>query len=92
MSANLRYTLEEEWLIFKGRNVRDYGYEQFNGLCRTLLQHKEYSGATFSWGDNYISQCAADKGGPGNASTWRKVGNSHHLSFVVYQLSKLRDA
>lgn len=89
MSANLRYTLEEEWLVLKGRNVRDFGYDQFNGLCRVLSQRRDYSGPAFSWGDNYISLCAGDQIGPGNASIWRKIGTSHHLSFVVSQLSKI---
>ena len=29
MSANIRYTTPENWLILKGRNVRQYGFEQY---------------------------------------------------------------
>jgi hypothetical protein len=89
MSANLRYTLEEQWLIFKGRNVRDHGYDQFRGHCRALVQRSEFSGAAFSWGDSYIHRCAAGTDGPGNATTWRKVGTSHHLAFVTRQIASL---
>lgn len=87
MSANLRYTVDRDWLIFKGRNVKNYGYEQFNELCRRLVKRPEYSQATFSWGDRYISLCAQDLDGPGNATTWRKVGTSHHLIYVVGQIA-----
>ena len=87
MSANLRYTSDGEWLIFKGRNVRDYGYEQFNQLCRALVQRSEYAEPDFSWGDGYIDRCARDEDGPGNATTWRKVGTSHHLAFVTDQIA-----
>lgn len=89
MSANLRYTTSNDWIILKGRNVRDYGYEQFNGLCRILTQLPEYSGPSLSWGDNYIRNCASDIEGPGSATTWRKVGTNHHLTFVTEQLASL---
>ena len=87
MSANLRYTSDGEWLIFKGRNVRDFGYEQFNQLCRALVQRSEYTGPDFSWGDGYIRRCADNRDGPGSATTWRKVGTSHHLAFVTDQIA-----
>lgn len=87
MSANLRYTTDNDWVILKGRNVRDYGYEQFNDLCRILVQLNEYSGPNYSWGDTYIGNCANNLEGPGNATTWRKVGTNHHLTFVTEQLA-----
>jgi hypothetical protein len=87
MSASIRYTTAESWLVVKGRNVRQFGFEQYFELARTLTQRAEYSGAGFSWGDSYIAQCAAGTSGPGNATTWRKVGTNHHISFVVSQLA-----
>lgn len=89
MSASIRYTSETEWLIVKGKNVRDYGFAQFNELCRALVRMREYSGETFSWGDNFIARCARDEAGPGNATTWRKVATNHHVTFVVGQLANL---
>lgn len=90
MSANIRYTTADKWLIVKGRNVRQYGFEQYFELCRTLREQPEYSGSKFSWGDNYISDCADRMTGPGNATTWRKVGTNHHLTLLVTELSNLR--
>lgn len=89
MSANLRYTSERDWLILKGRDTRQYGHEQFNDICAELVQRPEFSGADFSWGDNYIQQCANGNAGPGNAMTWRRAGTSHHLTFVVRQIANL---
>lgn len=86
MSANLRYTTDSAWLILRGRNVRDYGYPQFNGLCRKLVDMDEYSGPAFSDGDAYIARCAKRTDGPGNATTWRRIGTSHHIEFVLAQL------
>lgn len=89
MSANLRYTLDNTWLLLKGRNVRDHGFEQFRDLCRLLVGSQHFKGQDFSWGDNYIHEAAQNAAGPGNASTWRKVGTSHHLALVKHQISTL---
>ena len=87
MSANIRYTTKHHWLIVKGRNVRQYGFEQYFDLCKELVERPEYSGSDFSWADRYISDCAAGIKGPGNATTWRKVGTNHHLTLVARQLA-----
>lgn len=87
MSANLRYTLEGEWIVFKGRGVRREGRSQFKQLCRDLIHRREYKGSDFSWGDEYIALCAADAAGPGNATTWREIGTSHHLALVSRHVS-----
>lgn len=87
MSASIRYTTALGWLVVKGRNVRQFGFEQYFELASLLASRPEYSGPGFSWGDGYIAQCAAGTSGPGNATTWRKVSTNHHVSLVVDQLS-----
>jgi hypothetical protein len=89
MSAQLRYARQDDWLIFKGRNVRDYGHDQFTKICEGLAKMPDFRGAAFSWGDKYIADCAAGTDGPGNATTWRKVATSHHLAVVSAQLASL---
>ena len=86
-SASIRYTCDAAWLILKARNLRDHGYEQFHEVCRVLVQRPEYCGRQFSWGDQYIDDCAAERVGTGNLTTWRKVGTSHHLAFAVDQVA-----
>jgi hypothetical protein len=86
-SASVRYTCDATWLIIKARNLRDHGYDQFHEVCQALVQRPEYSGRGFSWGDQYIDDCAATRVGTGNLTTWRKVGTSHHLAFVVHQVA-----
>lgn len=90
MSASIRYTTENEFLILKGRGVRSPGsggFSQFHALSERLIQMPEYSGPAFSWGDNYINECANRREGPGNATTWRRVGNTHHISIIVNQIA-----
>jgi hypothetical protein len=86
-SASVRYTADGSWIVLKARNLRDYGYEQFHDVCRDLIAMTEYSGREFSWGDEYIDDCANDRVGTGNLTTWRKVGTSHHIAFVEDQLA-----
>jgi len=92
MSASIRYTTAKNWLVLKGRNVRQYGFDQYFELCKALVERPEYLGRDFSWGDQYISDCAEGMTGPGNATTWRKVGTNHHLTMVAEQVANLRPA
>lgn len=86
MSASIRYTTTDSWLIVKGRNVRQYGFDQYYELATELVRSADYSGEKFSWGDAFIARCARRETGPGNATTWRKVGTNHHLTLVAAQL------
>ena len=92
MSASVRYTAADEWLIFRGRDVRHPafgGYGQFTGLSQLIIANAAYSQPAFSWGDDYIFRCANGQVGTGNATTWRRVGTNHHLTFVVRQLANV---
>jgi hypothetical protein len=86
-SATIRYTADDDWLVVKGKSFRRNGAGQFHTLSATLANRSEFSGAGFSWGDDYIATCATGAGTPGNLMTWRRVGTSHHLAFVVSQIA-----
>lgn len=90
MSANIRYTLENEWLILKGKSVRGTGYGQYsNPLSSNLIKMKEYKGSSYSAGDQYIHDCAKNKATSGNMTTWRFVGVNHHVTLAAEQISKM---
>jgi hypothetical protein len=92
MSASIRYTTPQDWLVVKGRNVRQYGFDQYFELCKVLVDRPEYAGSDFSWGDRYIHDCAVGMTGPGNATTWRKVGTNHHLTLVTSEIARMSRA
>jgi hypothetical protein len=86
-SAAIRYTATDDWLIVRGTSVRGgAGFAQFRGLAQTLAARSEFSGRNFSWGDRFIDDCAGG-GGPGNLTTWRKVGMNHHIELVATQVA-----
>jgi hypothetical protein len=91
-SASIRYTADEHWLIVKGRGVRLSGFSQFNELCKKLIRRPEYKGPEFSWGDWFINECAEDREGPGNLTTWRQVGTNHHIKLVLHQIASLDES
>jgi hypothetical protein len=89
VSASIRYTCDDYWLIVRGKWLRKFGFGQYHNMCANLIRRPEYSGAAFCWGDNYINDCAIQSVGTGSATTWRKVGNNHHFHKVIAQISSL---
>lgn len=89
VSASIRYTHDDYWLIVRGASTKKHGWNQYHNLCQNLVPRQEYSGNTYSWGDKYIDDCANQAVGCGNATTWRKVGNNHHFQKVVDQIASL---
>jgi hypothetical protein len=89
-SANIRYTGESEWHIFRGLpvadmgNVRGHGFDQYRQLadqCRQAVP--PYRGPAYSHGDQYIDDCANGTVGTGNNTTWREVGTNQHIVFAT---------
>lgn len=86
-SAGIRYTIDENWLVVKGRGLRsEAGFAQFRDLSRQLMEQPEFNGLENCWGDTFISECAHG-GKTGNLTTWRKVGTNRHLCKVIDQLA-----
>lgn len=90
--ATLRYTISDNWLIYKGKNVRDHGFVQYYGICDLLRKSEHYLGKEYSLADEHIHKCARKEINHGNLSTWRWVGSNHHITKVVQDLSSLHAA
>jgi len=88
-SAQLRYTTAEAWLVTRGRGLKKNGREQIRDLARQVVEHSDYSGAGFSWGDQWLTDVAAGACGAGTQLVWRKATTTHHLTYVVRQLATL---
>ena len=86
-SATIRYTVDNQWYIVKGKNVRDYGFGQYRELSKKVIDSSYYCGTSFSWGDDYIQKCANGHGKPGNLLSWRQVGTNHHIEKVTRDIA-----
>jgi hypothetical protein len=83
----LRYTTASEWLVLKGRRNDPRGHHQFWEVCDVIARQPEFAGAALGTADARIADARAY--GPGNGSTWRQLGTTHHLDLVVSRLANL---
>ena len=91
-TVTIRYTIDNGWHIVKGKNYKDYGLKQYHELSRQVLSSKYFFGTAFSWGDNYIQECASRNKKPGNLTTWRQVGTNHHIEKVTRDIASFYDS
>lgn len=89
MAAGIKYTAGNEFLIFRGKGIKNNGFSQMVQICQSVINHKRYKGNNFSFGDQYIYDCAHQTVTTGNPEKWVIVGVNHHLSVVSNDLSNL---
>jgi hypothetical protein len=87
--ACIEYTVADGWLIVQGRSARRCRQEQYRKLSQRVIASGHFDGECFSWGDDYLYQCAELGLPAGASSTWTSVGNNHHLTRVVLELANL---
>ncbi len=94
-TTSIKYALENEWLIMKGK-VQDFSMYLAN--AKLLSEDIRFYGKAFSSGDEYISNKAAHYnsyirnkkiGGTGSNETWICAGINHHLAVVESQVANL---
>lgn len=86
-APQLRYCVADRWLVLKGRLNDPRGHEQFFEVCERIATHPDFVGAALGNADARIASPRSK--GPGNAATWREVGTTHHLDFVVRRITTL---
>lgn len=86
-SATVRYTVDDGWVIVKGKNVRDNGFSQYTNCCAAVANANGFLGPSFSAGSKYIEDCRNGAVSTGNLATWRWVGTNHHITKVIHDLA-----
>lgn len=86
-APQLRYTTGGHWLILKGDRRDPRGASQFYDICEAVAASPDFAGEALGPADERIAR--ARRHGTGNATTWRQLGTSHHLDFVVRRLTTL---
>lgn len=90
MAPTIKYTITEEFLIFRGSGVKasGKGFAQTHTLAQDVVAHSEYLGKTFSHGDEFIHERATNSSSSkGNATSWVTVNVNHHLELVASHFS-----
>jgi hypothetical protein len=86
-APSLRYTVSDRWLTLRGRRNDPAGHNQFYEICEMIATHADFAGADLGLADKRIRD--SRHYGPGNASTWREIGTTHHLDYVVQRITNL---
>lgn len=97
LNGHIRYTTPTQFLYAKGQNlttrrrktviISTPGAAQFRGIAASLVAHPDFSGPSYSAGDQYIDDVANSRTAtPGSPTTWRRAGTNHHLTLVVRQV------
>ena len=88
-NAKIRYTTRATWMISRGHLLREEpGYLQYHEVARRIANATEFMGSDFSWGDEYIQNCAEENDGPGNLAKWVEVDVCHHVSYVMQEIEE----
>lgn len=91
VSASIRYTAGDEWIILRGEGTRTStkGYAQYHDLAKQLVESGYFKGEEFSEFDKKIVEIANRMSKPGNTTTWISLSVGHHISEVIAQLTSL---
>lgn len=87
---HIRYATASNWLVVRG--VREGSdYEIMKDVFQRIVESAEFSGKTFSNADTYIFDVAHNNTPKaGNATTWRQVNTTHHITRVVADIAEVR--
>lgn len=94
LSAALRYTTGDSWLLAKGQLWKGSGGAGLGGaavppVIASLQAHAAYLGADHCGCETWMTGVIAGTNNGGNPMTWRRHGTVHHLVVVTQQLATL---
>lgn len=89
-AGKIVYTTPETWATRKGGAFRD-NPTQMHKHCAEVVRDPVFAfrGASFSYGDKYIADCAVMAEGPSNLSRWKDIMINHHITTVADDLATL---
>jgi hypothetical protein len=90
-TVSVRYTVDDAWIILKGRPTSGRTGQpmgtQYVNHAQALVADPQFGGLSACWGDTRIQQIASGGGrNPGNRTTWISIGANRHFSLVADRL------
>ena len=87
---HIRYATSDSWRI---QRAVEFGTDahRMHGVYKAIFDCHEFAGAGFSEAEAYIARAAKNPAAkPGNATTWRQLNITHHITQAVADLAKVR--
>lgn len=89
-NAKIRYTIAGKIIIFRGHKLfNPSDFPQYHVLAERVRSSAGFRGRNFSFGDQYIDDCADFNSGPGNLGNWVLADMNHHVQYSALQLADL---
>lgn len=88
-SPNVRYAIDDAWLVAKAKRQKSNNNQAYPGLCGAIIVSGRFAGTAFSEGSKYIDGCRLGTEKMGNPTTWKWVATNHHITKVVADLARL---
>ena len=86
---HLRYTTPSTWRIQRAVKSGPDAIRMY-GVYRAIVESGEFAGSLFSEADAYVARAVRERGAkPGNATTWRQLNTTHHITQVVADIAKI---
>jgi hypothetical protein len=93
ISATLRYTIDDQWLIakgglYKGNGGKSQGGAAVPAVAQLLANHNDFLGWSHCAFEAWLQPVVAN--GPGSSpETWRRHATHHHLCFTTNQIATM---
>lgn len=85
-----RYTTASSWLVVRGDSTGST-HEVMTNVFERIVGSGNFAGPTFSVADAYIFDVARNNApSAGNATIWRQLNTTHHITQVVADIAKVR--
>lgn len=89
-TVSARYTIDNDWIILKGRPTTGRAgqpmHRQYRTHAQTLAADPHFGGLVGCWADDRIQQIAAGTHTSGGRPQWASYAANRHLSFIADRL------
>lgn len=89
-TVSVRYTVDDNWIVLKGRQQGGVGGQpmatQYRSHAQTLAGDPQFGQLAGCWGDTRIQQIAAGSTTSGNRTSWVEIAANRHFSLVIDRL------
>src|SRR5262249_52930428 len=85
---HLRYAVSDSWLVIRGGASTATVDGSIRFVATRISASKFFDGEKFSWGDQFIADCASGSGTAGYSTIWRAANMNRHISRAINDIGR----